>query len=69
MGNPLHWKNQRNLREVSIQQSLAGTNRIDQHACECSQSTRRICDFGALKDQLIRDRIVCGVRDNAVRRK
>ena len=27
------------------------------------------CDFGALKDQLIRDRIVCGVRDNAVRRK
>ena len=27
------------------------------------------CDFGALKDQLIRDRIVCGFRDNAVRRK
>ena len=27
------------------------------------------CNFGALKDQLIRDRIVCGVRDNAVRRK
>ena len=27
------------------------------------------CDFRALKDQLIRDRIVCGVRDNAVRRK
>ena len=27
------------------------------------------CAFGALKDQLIRDRIVCGVRDNAVRRK
>ena len=27
------------------------------------------CDFGALKDNLIRDRIVCGVRDNGVRRK
>jgi len=27
------------------------------------------CDFGALKDQLIRDRIVCGVYDNAIRRK
>ena len=27
------------------------------------------CDFGALKDQLIRERIVCGARDNVVRRK
>ena len=27
------------------------------------------CDFGALKDQLIRDGIVCGVRENAVKRK
>ena len=27
------------------------------------------CDFGELKDQLIRDRIVCGRQNNAVRRK
>ena len=27
------------------------------------------CEFGALKENLIRDRIVCGVRVNAVRRK
>ena len=27
------------------------------------------CDFGELKDQLIRDRIVCGMQNNAVRRK
>ena len=27
------------------------------------------CEFGTLKDHLIRDRIVCGVRENAVRRK
>ena len=27
------------------------------------------CDFGELKDQLIRDRIVCGMQSNAVRRK
>ena len=27
------------------------------------------CDFGAPKDQLICDRIVCGVPDNAIRRK
>ena len=27
------------------------------------------CGLGALKDQLIRDRIECGVHDNAVRRK
>ena len=27
------------------------------------------CEFGILKDHLFRDRIVCGVRENAVRRK
>ena len=27
------------------------------------------CDFGELKDQLIRDKIVCGMQNNAVRRK
>ena len=27
------------------------------------------CEFGTLKDHLIRDRIVCGVQENAVRRK
>ena len=27
------------------------------------------CDFGQLKDQLIRDKIVCGVQNNVVRRK
>ena len=27
------------------------------------------CDFGELKDQLIRDKIVCGIQNNAVRKK
>ena len=27
------------------------------------------CDFGALKDQLVRDRIVGGFRENTVKRK
>ena len=27
------------------------------------------CELGTLKDDLIRDRIVCGVRDNGIRRK
>ena len=27
------------------------------------------CEFGTLKDELIRDRIVCGVRDKGIRRK
>ena len=27
------------------------------------------CDFGTLKDDLIRDGIVCGVRENGIRRK
>ena len=29
----------------------------------------KTCEFGTLKDHLIRDRIVCGVRENAFRRK
>ena len=27
------------------------------------------CNFGALKDEIIRDRIVCGVRDSSLRKK
>ena len=27
------------------------------------------CDFGALKDEIIRDRIVCGVRDSSLMKK
>lgn len=27
------------------------------------------CEFGQLADQMIRDRIVCGIKDNAVRKK
>ena len=27
------------------------------------------CSFGALKDEIIRDRIVCGVRDSSLRKK
>ena len=33
------------------------------------QALAETCKFGTLKDHLIRDRIVCGVRENAVRRK
>ena len=45
---------------------LAGTNRIDRRVCECSvRALAETCDFGALRDQLFRDRIECAVRDNA----
>ena len=27
------------------------------------------CEFGAIKEELIRDRIVCGISDNAVQKK
>lgn len=27
------------------------------------------CEFGKLKDEMIRDRLVCGIADNSVRRK
>ena len=28
-----------------------------------------MCNFGALKDETIRERIVCGVRDSSLRKK
>ena len=27
------------------------------------------CEFGSLKEDLIRDRLVCGIRDNSLRKK
>ena len=33
------------------------------------RSLAKSCDFGSLKDDLIRDRIVCGIRDNAMRKR
>ena len=44
------------------------TESIDTYA-NALRALAETCDFGALKNPLIRDRIVCGVRDNAVRRK
>lgn len=29
----------------------------------------KICNFGLLKDELIRDRIVCGICDMGIRKK
>ena len=45
------------------------TESIDAAYVNALRALAESCDFGALKDQLIRDRIMCGVRDNALRRK
>ena len=41
---------------------------IDTYASNL-RSLSDTCDFGALKDEMIRDRIVCGVRDSSLRKK
>ena len=41
---------------------------IDAYANEL-RSLASTCEFGQLQDDLIRDRIVCGLKDNATRRK
>ena len=45
------------------------TESIDAAYVNALRALAESCDFLALKDQLISDRIVCGVRDNALRRK
>ena len=41
---------------------------IDTYASNL-RSLSDTCNFGALKDEMIRDRIVCGVRDSSLRKK
>ena len=41
---------------------------VDTHASNL-RSISDTCSFGARKDEIIRDRILCGVRDNSLRKK
>ena len=51
-------------------------NKRDQEAGEsfdsyitCLRSLAKTCNFGALQDSMIRDRVVVGIKDNSIRRK
>ena len=41
---------------------------IDTYASNL-RSLSDTCSFGALKDEIVRDRIACGVRDSSLRKK
>ena len=53
-------------RYLFINRSQEASESIDTYATTlCTKAAS--CEFGALHDDLIRDRIVCGIRDNSVR--
>ena len=41
---------------------------VDEYVCKLRELARS-CDFGAMTDQMVRDRIVLGTRDNSVRKR
>ena len=44
------------------------TSRFDAYTTALS-TLAETCEFGSLKEDLIRDRLVCGLRDNSLRKK
>ena len=42
---------------------------IDAYTTALDHTLAETCEFGSLKDDLIRDRLVCGIRDNGQRKK
>jgi len=69
MGVVLPWENKRNLQTLRIQQQEPTRRQNCGNLRIHFAIVGRHCNFGALKDELIRDRIVCGVRDNSMRKK
>ena len=45
------------------------TKGIDAYVTELRRNFARNCEFGELHDSIIRDRIVCGIRSNEVRKR
>ena len=55
-------------RHVFNTSAQGATKGIDAYVTELRKLARN-CEFGELPDSLIRDRIVCGIRSNVVRKR
>ena len=60
--NVIYERNQLNNRKQETHES------IDVYATAL-RALAATCEFGVLKDEMIRDRLVCGITENNVRRK
>ena len=74
------WRKSRHKQSAGVKgKSLHRENKLTNRMQEQAESIdtyittlralAETCDFGTLKDDLLRDRIVCGVRENVIRRK
>ena len=61
-------KNLPYTRHMFFTKAQGPTETIDAYVTEL-KSKAKDCEFGLLHDSLIRDRIVCGIRDDSVRRR
>ena len=60
----LQAKTERNCRKISIQHLSARQGRTDRSICHWTKTYCKNCSFGDLEDELIRDKIVCGVNSD-----
>ena len=68
---PLYWTDKCYLRTLQVQQlqtQIESHESIDVYAAAL-WALAATCEFGELKDEMIRERLVCGIADNSVRRK
>ena len=56
-------------RHVFHTRAQGATEGIDAYVTELRRNFARNCEFGELHDSIIRDRIVCGIRSNEVRKR
>ena len=64
LGRPMSLTNDISLTVVSNK-----TSRLTVTICVRLRKLALTCEFGQLTDELIRDRIVCGITDNATKKK
>ena len=69
VGRVLQWQDQHYLREIQIQQSTAKSRRKNRRYATVLGDLARSCNYGVLNEEMIRDRIVCGITNSAVHKK
>ena len=62
-------KNETYERHLFNTRAQGATKGIDAYVTELRRNFARNCEFGELHDSIIRDRIVCGIRSNEVRKR
>ena len=66
---PLDSKTDRDRTAIQVSYSETATRRASSSICGGTQTFTEHCDFGATLDDILRDRLVCGIADFTIQRR